>query len=374
MAFVSALLAVLFATTITANAAVTDGMPASLENANNVELLNAVGNSQSAFLVFLNAHGKNYTGTEFLHRLRVFETNVLKAIENQLNDPSAVHGITQFSDLTEEEFGTRYLGLKMSPEGFGDHPQAPVLPTDQLPTDFDWREKGAVTPVKNQGVCGSCYAFSAVGALEGAHFLATGELVSLSEQQVVDCDAECDPTYYDVCDSGCQGGLMNNAINYMMKAGGLVKEEEYPYKGVDGTCKVMAANDMAADVGSYLVVSAEEQQIEANLIKYGPLAVAINAAWMQTYIKGVSCPLVCNKLALDHGVLLVGYGASELAISRLKKLPFWIIKNSWGASWGEEGYYKICSGKNMCGVQSMVSSVVATKLKLAGGEGKVATA
>ena len=95
---------------------------------------------------------------------------------------------------------------------------------------------------------------------------------------------------------------------------------------------------------------------------------------MQTYVKGVSCPLVCNKLALDHGVLLVGFGASELAISRLKKLPFWIIKNSWGASWGEEGYYKICSGKNMCGVQSMVSSVVATKLKMAGGEGMVATA
>ena len=104
------------------------------------------------------------------------------------------------------------------------------------------------------------------------------------------------------------------------------------------------------------------------------VAVAINAAWMQTYVKGVSCPLVCNKLALDHGVLLVGFGASELAISRLKKLPFWIIKNSWGASWGEEGYYKICSGKNMCGVQSMVSSVVATKLKMAGGEGMVATA
>ena len=150
MAFVSALLAVLFATAITANAAVTDGMPASLENLNNDELLLALGNSQAAFLIFLNAHGKNYTGTEFMHRLRVFETNVLKAIENQLNDPSAVHGITQFSDLTEEEFGTRYLGLKMSAEGFGDHPQAPVLPTDQLPTDFDWREKGAVTPIKNQ--------------------------------------------------------------------------------------------------------------------------------------------------------------------------------------------------------------------------------
>ena len=94
---------------------------------------------------------------------------------------------------------------------------------------------------------------------------------------------------------------------------------------------------------------------------------------MQTYVKGVSCPLVCNKLALDHGVLLVGFGASELAISRLKKLPFWIIKNSWGASWGEEGYYKICSGRNMCGVQNMVSSVVATKLKIAEGEVMVAT-
>ena len=152
MARMAILFAVLFATAFSANAALTDGMPASLENLNNDELLHALGNSQAAFLTFLKAHGKNYTGNEFLHRLRVFESNVLKAIENQLNDPSAVHGITQFSDLTEEEFGTRYLGLKMSQEGVGDHPQAPTLPTDELPTDFDWREKGAVTPIKNQ-VC-----------------------------------------------------------------------------------------------------------------------------------------------------------------------------------------------------------------------------
>ena len=103
-------------------------------------------------------------------------------------------------------------------------------------------------------------------------------------------------------------------------------------------------------------------------------AVAINAAWMQTYVKGVSCPIVCNKKALNHGVLLVGFGASELALSRLKKMPFWIIKNSWGAAWGEQGFYKICSGRNMCGVQSMVSSVVATSLKAGGEEAAVATA
>jgi len=333
----------------------------SLRSLQNEALVSALGDPEASFHAFLETHGKSYKGTEKLYRLRVFEANLLKAVEHQLNDPTATHGVTRFADLTEEEFAEKYLGLK-EPQGLGDHPEAPLLPTEDLPDDFDWREKGAVTPVKNQGVCGSCYAFSAVGALEGAHFLATGKLERLSEQQVVDCDSECDPSYYDVCDSGCMGGLMNNVFNYVRKAGGLVSESEYPYTGTDGVCKVSKAASFLASVKSYQVISTEEKQIEANLVKYGPLAVAINAAWMQTYVRGVSCPVVCNKRALNHGVLLVGYGAAALAPSRFKKMPYWIIKNSWGPVWGEEGYYKICSGKNMCGVQSMVSSVVAATL------------
>lgn len=336
--------------------------PSTLSKLASKSLAESIANTEASFVNFLNLHGRNYSGSEFLYRLRVFESNLLKAVENQLEDPTAVHGITQFSDLTEAEFAERYLGLKQS-KGLGDHPAAPILPTDDLPVEFDWRSKGAVTPVKNQGTCGSCYAFSAVGAIEGAHYLSTGNLVSLSEQQVVDCDKQCDPTYYDVCDSGCRGGLMNNVINYVMSAGGLSLETDYPYKGVGGTCKFSENSKIAASVASYEVVGNNELQIAANLLKYGPLAVAINAAWMQTYVKGVSCPITCNKRALDHGVLLVGFGPEDYSIARLKKKPYWIIKNSWGPNWGEKGYYRVCSGQSMCGVNTMVSSVVATTLE-----------
>eukprot|EP00271_Cylindrocystis_brebissonii_P011743 TRINITY_DN29665_c0_g1_i1.p1 TRINITY_DN29665_c0_g1~~TRINITY_DN29665_c0_g1_i1.p1 ORF type:complete len:389 (+),score=60.78 TRINITY_DN29665_c0_g1_i1:117-1283(+) len=332
-----------------------------VEGLGNVALASALRDTNVAFGEFLTTHGKSYTGAEFQHRLGVFEKNLLLAVENQLNDPTAVHGVTQFFDLTTEEFAQQFLGLN-APEGFSDHPVAPLLPTDGLPDEFDWRTKGAVTPVKNQGVCGSCYAFSAVGAIEGAHYLSTGELVSLSEQQVVDCDHACDPTYFDVCDSGCMGGLMNNVFTYVLQAGGVALENDYPYTGRDGTCKFTSptSTKVGASLKSYAVVSKDELQIAANLVKYGPLAIAINAAWMQTYVKGVSCPIICNKKALNHGVLLVGWGEAEFSAARLKKLPYWIIKNSWGANWGEAGYYHACSGRAMCGLNSMVSSAVAT--------------
>ncbi|XVF01046.1 hypothetical protein REPUB_Repub04eG0053900 [Reevesia pubescens] len=214
------------------------------------------------------------------YRFKIFQANLRRAAHYQKLDPSASHGVTQFSDLTPGEFRKSYLGLRRLrlPK---DATEAPILPTDNLPEDFDWREKGAVTPVKNQGSCGSCWSFSTTGALEGANFLATGKLVSLSEQQLVDCDHE-----------------------------------------------------------------------------NGPLAVAINAVFMQTYIRGVSCPYICSK-HLDHGVLLVGYGSAGYAPVRMKDKPYWIIKNSWGENWGENGFYKICRGRNICGVDSMVSTVAA---------------
>ncbi|KAL5069162.1 hypothetical protein RYX36_020049, partial [Vicia faba] len=157
------------------------------------------------------------------------------------------------------------------------------------------------------GSCGSCWAFSTTGALEGAHYLATGKLVSLSEQQLVDCDHVCDPEQARSCDSGCNGGLMNNAFEYLLQSGGVVQEKDYAYTGRDGSCK-FDKSKVVASVSNFSVVSLDEEQIAANLVKNGPLAVGINAAWMQTYMSGVSCPYVCAKSRLDHGVLLVGFG------------------------------------------------------------------
>ncbi|CAK9140084.1 unnamed protein product [Ilex paraguariensis] len=314
-------------------------------------------NAEHHFSIFKRRFGKTYaTKEEHDYRHMVFKDNLRRAKRRQRLDPSAVHGVTRFSDLTPAEFRRNFLGLKRKLKLPADANQAPILPTSDLPADFDWRDHGAVTPVKNQGSCGSCWSFSATGALEGANYLATGNLVSLSEQQLVECDHECDPAEPDSCDSGCNGGLMNSAFEYTLKAGGLMREEDYPYTGTDrGTCK-FDKTKVAAKVANFSVVSLDEDQIAANLVKNGPLAVAINAVFMQTYIGGVSCPLICSK-RLDHGVLLVGYGSAGFSPIRMKDKPYWIIKNSWGKHWGEKGYYKICRGHNICGVDSMVSSV-----------------
>ncbi|KAG2565560.1 cysteine proteinase 1-like [Panicum virgatum] len=322
-------------------------------------------NAEAHFASFVRRFGKSYRDEdERAHRMSVFKANLRRARRHQRLDPTAVHGVTKFSDLTPAEFRRQFLGLRRSSardllKGSSAH-KAPILPTDGLPTDFDWREHGAVGPVKNQGSCGSCWSFSTSGALEGAHYLATGKLEVLSEQQMVDCDHECDASDPRSCDAGCNGGLMTTAFSYLEKVGGLESEKDYPYTGSDGTCK-FDKSKIVAQVKNFSVVSVDEDQIAANLVKHGPLAIGINAVFMQTYIGGVSCPYICGR-HLDHGVLLVGYGSAGYAPIRFKEKPYWIIKNSWGENWGENGYYKICRGphvKNTCGVDSMVSTVTA---------------
>ncbi|XP_071729125.1 probable cysteine protease RD19D [Rutidosis leptorrhynchoides] len=317
--------------------------------------------TEQRFTAFIQEHGKQYSSRdEYVHRLGVFYKNLIRAAEHQLLDPSATHGVTPFSDLTEEEFESMYLGVKggnggeLNSNGFG---TAPPLKVDDLPEDFDWREKGAVTEVKTQGVCGSCWAFSTTGVIEGANFIETGKLLNLSEQQLVDCDHTCDSSQKDACDNGCSGGLMTNAYNYLIKSGGIQSEESYPYTGKSGECK-FDSDKIAAKVVNFTNIPADEDQMAAHLIKHGPLAVGLNAVFMQTYIGGVSCPLICSKKRVNHGVLIVGYGSEGFSILRLSKKPYWIIKNSWGKHWGEKGYYKLCRGSGMCGMDTMVSGVV----------------
>ncbi|KAL2490671.1 putative cysteine proteinase [Abeliophyllum distichum] len=198
---------------------------------------------------------------------------IFKRRRHQKLDPSAVHGVTQFSDLTPYEFRRQFLGLNRRLRLPIDGNKAPILPTNDTPSDFDWRDHGFMVP-----------SLRTTGALEGANFLATGKLVSLSEQQLVDCDHECDPEEQGSCDSGCNGGLMNSAFEYTIKAGGIMREEDYPYSGSDrGTCK-FDNKKVAAKVANFSVVSLDEDQIAANLVKNGPLAVAINVVFMQTYI------------------------------------------------------------------------------------------
>ncbi|MED6203713.1 putative cysteine protease rd19d [Stylosanthes scabra] len=314
--------------------------------------------TENKFKAFMETYGKNYTTREeYLRRLGIFADNIIMALKHQMLDPSAIHGVTQFSDLTPEEFQkvyTRAHGLLVPSSN--EFPAAPPLKAESLPESFDWREKGAVTEVKTQGMCGACWAFSTIGVLEGAHFLATGKLLNLSEQQLVDCDNKCDINDKKACDNGCYGGLMTNAYNYLMEAGGVEEEATYPYTANRGECK-FDKNKIAVRVSNFSNIPADEDQIAAYLVKQGPLAVGVNAIYMQTYIGGVSCPYICGK-KLNHGVLLVGYGTKGFSILRLGNKPYWIIKNSWGKHWGEHGYFKICRGYNMCGVNTLVSTAM----------------
>ena len=170
----------------------------------------------------------------------------------------------------------------------------------------------------------------------------------------MDCDHTCDPDEPEACDAGCNGGLPANAMDYVIKAGGLDTEKAYPYKAVGGKCMSKTKGPPAGTVSNFSFVSVDETQIAAALVKKGPLSIGIDAAWMQSYVGGVACPWLCNKERLDHGVLIVGYGAEGFAPARLHREPYWIIKNSWGPGWGVDGYYKICKDKGSCGLNTMV--------------------
>lgn len=298
------------------------------------------GFSATDFDSFASQFGKTYSAEEYDMRKSVFEFN-LKRIDwlNSLND-GATYAVNEFADMTEDEFRSSHLGLVYNASALDHAPLAAELDVSAAPDSVDWVSKGAVTPVKNQGQCGSCWSFSATGDMEGAHFLATKKLVSLSEEQFVDCDK---------VDHGCQGGLPSNAYDYAIKAGGVDSESSYAYRGVGGTCKFSKSN-VVAKIASWEKVSTDEDQIAAYVATNGPVSIGINAGPMQMYGGGIADPwnIFCNPKKLDHGVLIVGYGEEN-------GKKYWKIKNSWGTGWGEQGYYRVVRGKGKCGLNTMVT-------------------
>jgi cathepsin L len=213
-----------------------------------------------------------------------------------------------------------------------------------LPAAVDWRDKDAVTPIKNQGQCGSCWAFSAVGSMEGQHALKTKHLVNLSESQIVDCDI-------NGTDEGCDGGWMDGAFEYVIKNHGIDTEESYPYQPQDNPCKFNKSN-VAATFSGYKDVVGGENALKKAVAKIGPIAVAIDAgeSSFQFYKNGVYYDPNCSPEMLDHGVLVVGYGTT------MNGTDYWIVKNSWGENWGDKGYiYMARNRNNSCGIASKPS-------------------
>jgi cathepsin F len=256
--------------------------------------------------------------------------------------PPTYGHLSPFADWSVEEFNARNT-LQPAPEVL-DAAVLPALDTSKLPTSFDWREQGAVTPVKNQGTCGSCWAFATVAGIEGANFVQTKKLVSLSEQELVDCDTT---------DKGCGGGLPSNALKYLQSNGlGEEAEEDYSYKGRNGQCEAAKKSEKVFIDAWQVVDGKDEDQLAAAVVKYGPLAIGINATPMQWYRGGIADPftMLCNPQRLDHGVTIVGFGQEG-------DKKYWIIKNSWGTTWGEKGYYRIIRGKGKCGLNTNVVAV-----------------
>ncbi|XP_045414352.1 LOW QUALITY PROTEIN: cathepsin F [Lemur catta] len=298
----------------------------------------------SVFKNFLITYNRTYaTREEAQWRLSVFISNMMRAQKIQaLDQGTARYGVTKFSDLTEEEFRTIYLNpfLREAP-GKKMHLAKPV--DDPAPPEWDWRSKGAVTNVKNQGMCGSCWAFSVTGNVEGQWYLNRGTLLSLSEQELLDCDK---------MDKACMGGLPSNAYSAIKNLGGLETEDDYSYRGYMQVCN-FSAEKAKVYINDSVELSQNEQKLAAWLAKKGPISVAINAFGMQFYRHGISHPLrpLCSPWLIDHAVLLVGYGNRS-------DVPFWAIKNSWGPDWGEEGYYYLHRGSGACGVNTMASSAL----------------
>ncbi|CAH0728121.1 unnamed protein product, partial [Brenthis ino] len=305
------------------------------------------------FADFLTTHKPEYMDdhVETRKRYNVFRENLKKIHDlNTHERGTATYAVTRFADLTYEEFSQKYLGLKPSLRNNNHIPMTKAeIPQVRLPDMFDWRQYNAVTEVKNQGSCGSCWAFSVTGNVEGQWKIKTGDLVSLSEQELVDCDK---------LDDGCNGGLPDNAYRAIEQLGGLETENDYPYEGENDKC-VFNKTLSKVQISGAVNITSNETDMAKWLVKNGPISIGINANAMQFYVGGVSHPwkVLCSPNNLDHGVLIVGYGVKNYPLFH-KHLPYWIVKNSWGKSWGEQGYYRVYRGDGTCGVNQMASSAV----------------
>ncbi|XP_073995758.1 procathepsin L-like [Rhodnius prolixus] len=305
---------------------------------------------------YYNSNNQYDTGGLQSEKLRKLKTLIEHMLDVEYNNEQYKEGrvlfkmkLNSFGEVPAAEFANRINGYRKFTNTIKGLYKSQLFfrraSNVMVPTSTDWRSKRAVTAVKDQGHCGSCWAFSAVGALESQMFIRTGQLVSLSEQNLIDCSS-------DYGNKGCSGGFMEAAYQYIIDNGGINTEKSYKYEARDGKCRYKKLKD-EANMRDYIAIhEGNETQLMEAVATVGPIAAAMHASLtsFQFYSEGVYYDPNCNSRRLDHGVLVIGYGTTEDGID------YWLVKNSYGQEWGENGYFKLIRNKNNhCGIASAAS-------------------
>ena len=293
---------------------------------------------EKSFLSWMRSTNQFYTGDEYQTRFGIFLANSRLVKEHNAANKKFTLSLNKFAAYTPAEYKA-LLGFKM------DLAKRKAVKTQRKSNadSVDWRDKGVVNGIKDQAQCGSCWAFSAVQAAESANAISSGTLPSYSEQNLVDCVTKC---------SGCNGGLMTEAYDHIISEqnGQFNLESDYKYTAVDGTCKFSQYSPVGKISRYTNIVEGDEDDLAAKVEQYGPVAVAIDASSysFQLYSGGIYDEPSCSSYSLDHGVGCVGFGSEN-------GTKYWIVRNSWGTSWGEKGYIKMLWKDNQCGIATMAT-------------------
>jgi len=299
------------------------------------------------FAEYMAAYNKVYIPEEIANRASIFADNLRVIDETNAQNLSYTLGVNEYTDLSWEEFKTQVLMAPQHCSATGRVGNYVVRGVpDIADPSIDWRTKGVVTPVKNQGSCGSCWAFGTTGAVESSWAISTGKLISLSEQQLVDCAGAFG-------NQGCRGGLPSQAFEYIKHAGGIESGADYKYTGRDGSCRFQPDKVAAKVTGEVNITEGKEAELFDALTNVGPVAIAFQVVSdFQSYRSGVYDSTRCRSGPMDvnHAVLAVGYNTDSSSGK-----PYWIVKNSWGTSFGIAGYFYMVRNKNMCGIATCAS-------------------
>lgn len=315
--------------------------------------------SNHTWTIFKRIYKRSFNDVEESSRREVFQRNVDLISKHNIEADLGLHSfwleVNRFTDMTNDEY-RQYLGYKPNSETL--NPQffpSNILNANNtyyanpwdIPSSLDWRSKNVVTPVKDQGECTASFAYASISSIESQHAIQTGTLTPLSEQQIIDCSL-------DYGNEGCLGGgLTSHAFRYIIAAGGIDSEEEYPFVGEDSFCRFTRQNVSSKVSGFVNIVEGDESVLKDAVANVGPTAVAVDAGsvYFQFYSRGIFDYNDCqrDRQHLNHALTVIGYG------SELSETPtdYWIMKNSWGVGWGDEGYIRLRRNQdNLCGIAS----------------------